>query len=104
MRRVAWEDDRGYLRVALVRDADPDEAGPEGIPLEPPDLGEIDWKDIERELHNALVQEGLFTWTDVLAAQEALGSAACRIVRRRVAQLYKQKEREVKNGKYLYPD
>lgn len=104
MRTVAWEDDRGYLRVSLVRDDDPDEAAEEGIPLEPPDLSEIGWKEIEKELHNALVRGGLFTWTDVLASQDELGNAACRIVRRHVAMLYKRKEREVKNGKYLYPD
>lgn len=95
MRTVTWEDRNGYLRAALIRDDDPDEAGPQGLPLEPPDLGDLDWDGVARDIHNSLVQQRLFTWEEVQQKQGPLLSIACRAVKRRLVVAFRQKQAEV---------
>jgi len=90
LRLVKWTDETGFLRQARVRDDDRDEDAPRiGIPSDPPDLGQLDWHAIERELHNELAERGLFTWRDVQRAQNAVSSAVRRIVTKRIIELYK---------------
>lgn len=93
MRLVKWTDEDGFLRHARVRDDDRDEdAQSIGIPADPPDLGELDWRAIQRELHNELAERGLFTWRDVQRAQNAVSSAVRRVVTKRIIELYKLQE------------
>lgn len=76
----------------MVRNSDPDEAGPQGIPLEPPDVAaEVDWEEVKRELNNQLVQSGLFDWKDVQRKQNAITSILMHIIRRQVVRLFKLK-------------
>lgn len=95
MRQVTWEDRNGYLHAALIRDDDPDDAGPQGLPLEPPELADLDWDGVGRDIQNALVRGGLFTWEDVQREQGPLLNIACRAVKRRLIVLYRQKQAEV---------
>lgn len=90
MRLVEWTDDDGFKRAALVRDNDPDEARESGIPLGPPDLYELDWDAIRCELHNELMNRRLFTWNDVVAAQDGLTNTIKRVLKRRLVTLYRQ--------------
>ena len=92
MRKIEHIDRHGYKHIRLIRDHDPDEAAEIGIPLEPPDVGGLDWEGIKRDLHNALVDRGLFTWQDVQRAQNALTSVAISVLRRRLVLLYRQKD------------
>jgi hypothetical protein len=96
MRKETWTDDKGYRRAALVRDDDPRGWGPYGIPLEPPDIGQVNWELIQRELHNALVDQGLFTVDDVRRNQNAVGTIICRIIKREVITLFKLRDQEAK--------
>lgn len=112
MRFVTWNDDKGYIRRALIRDLDPDDRAPEiGIPVEPPDLDlldltaisakfpELDVTEFKRKLHNRLVQTGLFNWKDVQRSQKGLSNAvmfACKnrellkLIKRPLVALYRQ--------------
>ncbi len=98
MRVITWEDRNGYKRASLVRNSDPDSMGPQGVPLEPPDLADLDWDGVGKDIHNALVSQGLFTWEDVQRKQGPLLSIATRAVKRRLVVLFRQQQAEVKHG------
>lgn len=92
MRLVRWYDEDGYLRQSYVRDQDPDSMGPGGMPHEPPDLGQLDWDEIVRELHNLLVERNLITWNDVQSQQNGVSSAIQTVLKRRMVALYRAVE------------
>lgn len=90
MRTVKWTDANGYKWRSLVRDGDPDEAAKQGILQGPPNLEELDWAAVKRDLHNALVDSGLFSWRDV---QEKPGlQGAILTLKRRLVTLYREAE------------
>jgi len=92
MRLVTWEDERGYKRQSYVPDSAPDEmAEHSGIPHDPPDLSEIDWEEVAKEIHNALVAQGLITWQDVLRQQTTLIPILVTPVKKRIQALYRKK-------------
>jgi hypothetical protein len=92
MRLVEWEDKHGYRHRSLVRDDDPDEMGPQGILQDPPNLEELDWEGIKRDIHNALVSAGLISWRNV-QEKRGLRGAILSPVKRRLVQLYREAER-----------
>lgn len=96
MKEVAWTDRYGYKRVSLIRDTDPDEMAEKGIPLEPPDVDKINWEEVKRDLHNALIDQRLFGWQDVQRAQNALTGILIRVLKRHLVLLYRQEFQEVK--------
>ena len=89
MRTVIWEDRNGYTRASLIRDGDPDEAAEHGIPVDPPNLDRIDWEEVKRDLHNALVQRRLFTHKDVQREQRGITASIISVLKGRVVNLYK---------------
>lgn len=92
MRLVTWYDDDGFLRQAYGRDDDPDEVVQEtGVPHEPPDMREIDWDDVARELNELLIKRGLITWQDVQRKDAALVNTVKAVMQRRINALYRQK-------------
>ncbi len=95
MRAVLREDQNGYLQAWLVRDNDPDDAAEQGIPLEPPAMDGIDWGEVQRDIHNALVRRGVFGEHDLSSAQSKVLPVVSRVIKRHVVLLYKQ---EAKNG------
>jgi hypothetical protein len=95
MREVTYEDRYGYKHVALVRDEDPDDFAPNGIVRDPPDLDRLDWEQIKKDLHNALVDRGLFTWADV-QQRKGLRGAVLSAFKRNLILLYREVDREVK--------
>ncbi len=92
MRIVTWEDKDGWLRVSMVRDSDPDEAAPQGIPQNPPDLTLIAWEDVCKEINNTLVRRGALTWNDVQRGQTAITDAVTSAIRRRIVMLYRDRD------------
>jgi len=98
LKTVEWEEG-GYLRRALVRDTDPVQMayGGEGLPIGPPDLEQLDWDAIKRDLHNTLVERGLNSWGDVQRSQNGITSAVVSVLRRRIIRLYRQQQ-EVLNA------
>jgi hypothetical protein len=63
-----------------------------GIPSDPPDLSQINWANLEKALHNALVDRGLFTWDDVQRSGNSLVGAINSVLKREVQTLYRQQE------------
>ena len=90
MKIVEWVDERGYKRRNAIRDADPDELAPMGVPMGcPPDLDILDWGYLQKELHNALFDAGLYTWDDVQRAQDGVSRAIITAFKRQVVTLYR---------------
>lgn len=96
MRTVSWEDENGYRHRSLLRDGDHDNMAAQGILQDPPSLEELDWQAVKRDLHNALVTAGLYTWRDMEqgAAGNKLMGAILSAMRTKIIKLY----REVDNG------
>jgi hypothetical protein len=91
MRLVTLEDENGYLQQYYVKDSDPDSMAKKGMQHKMPDLSQIDWEDVQKELHNILVQRGLVTWRDVQEQQNSLVPAIVSVMKRRLIALYRQK-------------
>jgi hypothetical protein len=91
MKNVVWTDGDGYKHVSRLRDRDPDHMAPEGIPLDPPDLSQLDWQEIQRELHNLLVDKELFTWKDVQRSQNGVSSSILSVMKRPIVALYRNR-------------
>ena len=94
MRTVIWQDKNGYFRAAMIRDDDPDDMGPQGIPLEPPSLDGLDCGELKKAIHNELVRQGLFTWADVVKGQSAVTGVVTGIVKRHLIQAYRSEDQE----------
>ena len=92
MQRVRVVDADGYMHQYLVTDSTPDEEIEKGLPCDPPDVRQLDWNEIARELHNLLLRRGLVTLDDVNAQQNAVGNTILSVIRPRVIALYKQKQ------------
>lgn len=91
MRLVQWTDAEGYKHQSYIKDDDSDDMAEKGIRHEPPDLSRIDWKEVEKELHNELITRGLISWADVQAQQTTLGPAILAVLKRRLITLYREK-------------
>lgn len=93
MKRVTWEDERGWLHVSLLRDNDGLTRPEIGIPQDPPSLESV-FENAEKELHNELVRRGLLTWRDVNESQNGITSAILTVFKSQIILLYKSKEIE----------
>lgn len=93
MRKVIYTDERGYRHLVLVRDNDSDDMARYGIPVDPPDVSELDCEFLMREIHNALVDNGLFTWDDIQKSAVGL-NAASTVVKRQLSGLYQNRRRQ----------
>ena len=91
MRLVQWTDENGYLRQSHIKDSDPDEMAKSGIRHEPPDVEQVDWGSVKRELHNELVKRGLVSWRDVQAQQNTLMPTISNVIKRQLIHLYREK-------------
>ncbi len=93
MRLVTWTDDKGYHRRAYVREGDLDDKAPDlGIPADVPDVSLIDWKEVEKDLHNLLSDRNYITWADVQISQNGISTVVVSVLSRRIIQLYRQQE------------
>ena len=94
MREVIYTDKRGYKHRALIRDDDPDSTALQGMRRDPPDIRNLDWEAVKKELHNGLVDLGIFTWADYQRQQQHLTGLVLGGLRRRILDLYKLVETE----------
>lgn len=92
MRLLKYTDKQGYIRHSWVKndDADPKH----GIPYDPPDLSGLPLEPkLQKELHNTLVENNLFTHLDVLKGGAAVTGILRRMelkhLRQQVLMLYK---------------
>ena len=91
MRFVVWEDEQGLRHRSVIRDDDPDELAKKCIPQDPPLIHDLDWDEIKRDLHNALVDRGLFDYNDLVHSQNGVTGAIMSVLRSRTIALYKQR-------------
>lgn len=97
MKTVIYEDKGGYLRAAMIRDEDPDSMAAAGIPVEVPNLEDLDWEGIKRDIHNNLTRSGLFTWQDVLKRQNAITGIVSRVIKVHIVRLYRFEDQHAKD-------
>ena len=90
MRKVVWTDRRGWKKVSLVRDTDPDTAAPQGLPAGPPDLSEVDCPEVLKEINNRLVDEGLLEIRDLSRQPNAITQAVRAAMVGRIVSAYKR--------------
>lgn len=94
MREVFWTDARGYKHRSLLRAEDPDAMADRGIIRDPVDVRAIDWELVRQELHNGLVDLGVFTWRDVQRQDKQVTGLILGVLRRRLVELYRHMEVE----------
>lgn len=93
MKLVTWTDDNGYRHRAYIREGDLESTAPSlGIPADIPDLSQLDWESVQRDLHNILTDRGYTTWADVQLSQNGINTAVQSVLVRRVVQLYRAQE------------
>jgi hypothetical protein len=88
---IVFEDKDGYLRRRLMREDMPDTDAYMGIPADPPDLSQIDWGTVQRELHNLLVKRAIISIDDV-EEMKHLSNAILSVLHPKVVGLYKLKK------------
>lgn len=98
MQRIIWTDEDGYRQIALLGDTDLATHPEHGIPVTFPEIREMDWEGIVRDLQNTLVDRGL---VDVPSIQQshALEGAVRSIVTRRIIEFYRLSERVPENAR-----
>ena len=94
MRQQLFTDRNGWRRVALIRDNDPDEAAPLGIPMMTVDINDIDWEAAKKEIHNYLIDHQVYEWADVQRAQNAVSNAIRASLQKRIVDLYRANGRD----------
>jgi hypothetical protein len=92
MKRIKWQDESGLFHYSLVRDSDSDEDYKYGIPDDPPNINDIDWAGVKRDLHNLLVNREIINLEDIARVPGGLRNAVESVLVRRVQALYLQKE------------
>ena len=92
MRQVIWTDDKGFKKVVMLRDSDPDSMARAGIPVRLP-VDDLDWNAIKRDLNNILIDRGVFTLDDVKASKSGLHNAITYALLRKLTKAYKEKEK-----------
>jgi len=93
MKEVVWTDASGLMHRSILKDNQTEVRPNEGLIVDPPDVMQnVNWEDVSRELHNALVRRGLFTYNDIMRSQNQLSSAILSVLRKRVKQLYREEK------------
>lgn len=92
MRYAFYVDRSGRKRRVMLRDTDPDSAASRGIPADPPDVSQLDWTGYPAKLHNALVDRGLYSWSDVQRSGDSLTGAILDVLRVDLIRLFRQEE------------
>ena len=82
----------GFKYRSTMRDVDTEPS--HGMIQGPPNLDELDWEAVKRDLHNALFDAGLMSWLDIQQKQ-GLPGIILGAIRTRLINLYREAE---KNG------
>lgn len=94
MKLVVTEDKRGYLHRYFITDDMKEKDAEKGIPDDPIDLNQLDWDEIQRELHNLLVKRAIISVKDVEAMRH-LSNTILSVLQPRLISLYKLKSAEL---------
>ena len=90
MKLVMYSDPNGFLHRAMLRDDMRSEQAEQGIPADPPDIiNGLDWEELKKNLHNHLVELGLFSIKD-LQNNNLIASAILTTFQRPITDLYRK--------------
>ena len=89
MKRVKYIDQTGYQRRSLIKDTDTEDDARYGIPAGPPDLRQLDWEVLKREMNNALADHELWTLRELQLSKVGI-TAATNVLKRALILLYRQ--------------
>jgi len=93
MKAVVYKDENGWLRRSLVLDTMSALEGQKGVPDNPPDIAELDWNEIAKELNNLLIERNLISVKDLRGQGiNHLHNAVQVVVTKKIVELYKSKE------------
>lgn len=87
MKKVFFTRD-GFNYASLIRDNDTDPST--GIIQSPPDLRQLDWNSIQRNLHNALLEHNLLTLKDIQIRQNEFNKIVLSAVGKPLMNLYQE--------------
>ena len=88
MKLIHYTDKTGFKRRSLVKDTDAEDDAQYGLPAGPPDIRQLDWSVLMREMSNALADHELWTWKDL--QQSKIGvQVATNVLRRALVNLYR---------------
>ena len=91
MKLVTYRDKGGRQRARMIRDVDDEDLADQiGVPLDPPDVEDLDWEGIKADLHNALFDRGLLSWDHVVESQNGLESVCKLVLLHRLKALYRK--------------
>jgi len=89
MKAVTYEEN-GWLRRSHVLDNMSALDAHKGVPANPPDITQLDWNEIERELNNLLIKRGLIELNDLNGQGiNLLRSAVQVVITNKIILLYK---------------
>lgn len=97
MKLLTFTDDNGYSYKSLVRDNDTDPSI--GLIQSPPDLRQLDWEAIAKNIHNALLERGLLTIQDVQIRSTEFNQIILAKVGKKIFSLYQEQEQDPQQEK-----
>ena len=89
MKRIQYTDKTGFKRRSLVKDTDSEDDAQYGIPAGPPDLRQLDWEVLKREMNNALADQELWTLQDLQRSTTGV-TVATNVIKRALILMYRQ--------------
>lgn len=92
MKLLTFTDPDGYSHKSLVRDTDTDPSI--GLIQSPPDLRQLDWEAIAKNIHNALLERELFTIQDVQIRNAEFNQIILAKVVKQIYRLYQDQEQD----------
>jgi hypothetical protein len=89
MKRVIWTDDKGWKHASIVKDDAKPKDYPMGLPSDPPDINQINWENVKRDLHNLFIDRGLYSWSDIQKPSAGFENAIRGILLKELILLFK---------------
>ncbi|RLD00239.1 MAG: hypothetical protein DRI46_07850 [Chloroflexi bacterium] len=90
MKIVTIVDEDGLKqRYQIQDDDDPNDAAEVGLNIGVPNLEQVDWEEVRKELHNRLFDMRLFTMQDIIDQQSGMGNAISSVLLKKIKGLYK---------------
>lgn len=91
MKVVTYEDEDGWLRQSMIKDNMHISEGPKGIPNNPPDISQLDWTQIQKELNRLMIKRKLISMKDLQGGgHRLLENAVMLAVLKPIVELYKK--------------
>lgn len=93
MKHIIYTDKDGFVCRSLIKDTDSNDKAEFGVPAGPPDLRQLDWETLKRDVNNALASAELWTMEDF---QKNSGGVtfATNVLKRALILLYRESQQQ----------